>query len=302
MSKLIKLFTYLLAGIVGLALIAAIAIYLLSERKINQLYNAPNDAIAIPSDAASIERGKYLANNVTVCVDCHGANLAGGVVIDDPALGRIVAPNLTKGQQGIGGQRSDADLVRVIRYGVTKEGKSVRVMPSDDYYHLSDKDLGALVAYVRSLPATDSTLPPIEMKPLGRALTAFGQLDIYVADRIDQKKPRQKDAETLAALDKGKYLADISGCTGCHGAGLSGGQIPGAPPDYPKSSNLTPSGNLGKWSEAQFIATIRSGKTPEGKTLVDEMPWKNYRNMSDDELKAIYLYLKSVPAKPTGSR
>lgn len=302
MSKVIKFLTYLLAGVVILVLIAAIVIYILSERKINQSYSAPNDTIAIPNDAASIERGKYLAQNVSVCVDCHGANLAGGVVVDDPALGRIVAPNLTKGKQGIGGQRSDAELVRAIRYGVTKEGKSVRVMPSDDYYHLSDKDLGALVAYVRSLPATDSNLPAIAMGPLGRALTAFGQLDIYIADRIDHKKPRQKDGETLAALDKGKYLADISGCTGCHGPGLSGGQIPGAPPDYPKASNLTPSGNLGKWSEADFITTIRSGKTPEGKALVNEMPWKNYRNMSDDELKVIYLYLKSVPAKPTGNR
>ena len=204
MSKVIKFLTYLLAGVVILVLIAAIAIYILSERKINQSYSAPNDTIAISNDAASIERGKYLAQNVSVCVDCHGANLAGGVVVDDPALGRIVAPNLTKGKQGIGGQRSDAELVRAIRYGVTKEGKSVRVMPSDDYYHLSDKDLGALVAYVRSLPATDSNLPTIEMRPLGRALTAFGQLDIYIADRIDHKKPRQKDGETLTALDKGK--------------------------------------------------------------------------------------------------
>ena len=130
MSKVIKFLTYLLAGVVILVLIAAIAIYILSERKINQSYSAPNDTIAISNDAASIERGKYLAQNVSVCVDCHGANLAGGVVVDDPALGRIVAPNLTKGKQGIGGQRSDAELVRAIRYGVTKEGKSVRVMPS----------------------------------------------------------------------------------------------------------------------------------------------------------------------------
>jgi len=302
MPKIINFFLYLFACVVGLVVIATIAIYVLSERKINQTYSAPNDTIATPSDAVSIERGKYLASAVSVCVDCHGANLTGGVVVDDPALGRIVAPNLTRGKQGIGGQRSDAELVRAIRYGVTKESKSVRIMPSDDYYHLSDKDLGALVAYVRSLPATDNNLPATEIRPLGRVLTALSQLDIYIADRIDTKKPRQKDMETLAALDKGKYLADISGCTGCHGPGLSGGAIPGAPPDYPQAANLTPSGNLGKWSESDFITTIRTGKTPEGKALVNEMPWKNYRNMSDNELKVIYLYLKSVPAKPTGNR
>jgi mono/diheme cytochrome c family protein len=302
MSKIFKILLYLVSALLLLVIVGAIAIYGLSERKINQTYSTPTDNIAIPADAASIARGKYLASTVSVCVDCHGANMAGAVPVDDPDLGRIVATNLTKGKQGIGNLRSDAELARAIRYGVSKEGKSLRIMPSDDYYNLSDKDLGAIVAYVRSLPPTDSTLPENEFRPLGRILTALGQLDIFVADRIDQKKPRQKDADNLSALDKGRYLADISGCTGCHGPGLSGGQIPGAPPDFPKAVNITPAGNFGKWSEADFINTIRTGKSPEGKVLSEEMPWKSYRNMSDDELKAIYLFIKSVPPKPFGNR
>jgi mono/diheme cytochrome c family protein len=97
-------------------------------------------------------------------------------------------------------------------------------------------------------------------------------------------------------------LADIAGCTGCHGPGLPGGPIPGAPPDFPKALNLTPGGEVAAWSEVDFIKTLRSGVTPSGHQLVDEMPWKTYRNMTDDELKAVWLFVKSAPAKPFGNR
>ena len=84
-----------------LALLLAVGIYFRSEMIINQTYAAATDEIAIATDAAILARGEHLANYVSVCVDCHGANLEGVVVVDDPALGRIVAPNLTTGQGGV---------------------------------------------------------------------------------------------------------------------------------------------------------------------------------------------------------
>jgi hypothetical protein len=100
----------------------------------------------------------------------------------------------------------------------------------------------------------------------------------------------------------GKYLADIAGCTGCHRPGLSGGPIPAAPPDFPEAANLTPSGELVGWTEEMFITTIRTGVKPSGTPLKEQMPSKYFALMSDDELKAIWMFLQSVPAKAAGTR
>lgn len=102
--------------------------------------------------------------------------------------------------------------------------------------------------------------------------------------------------------DYGHYLANGAGCTGCHGPGLAGGKIPSGPPDWPLAANLTPSGEVGKWSETDFINTIRTGVNPAGKTLDQVMPWFRYRDMTDDDLKALWQYIKAVPAKPAGTR
>ncbi len=100
----------------------------------------------------------------------------------------------------------------------------------------------------------------------------------------------------------GKYLAGAAGCFGCHRDGLSGGEIPDTPPGlFPPAMNLTPSGEVGFWSEADFIKTIRTGKNPGGHPLLDPMSWKTYANMTDDELRAIYAYIKTVPPRTAGT-
>lgn len=285
-----------------LALLLAAGIYFRSEMIINQTYAASTDEIAIATDAAVIARGEHLANYVSVCVDCHGAKLEGGIVVDDPALGRIVAPNLTTGQGGVGGELTDADFVRVLRYGILPDGRSAQVMPSDDYQYLSDADLAAIIAYVRSVPPQDNTLPANAIRPLGRTLLTFGQLPILMAERVNTQLDPPATVEASVSLEYGQYLGRIAGCTGCHGPGLSGGPIPAAPPDWPQAANLTPSGEVGEWTEADFINTIRTGVNPAGKTLVKEMPWFRYRSMTDDELKALWLFIQSVPAKEFGNR
>ena len=302
MGNVLKWIGIVFGVLVALMVVAALGIFIASENVLNKTYFAPAASIAVPTDAAALERGKHLATSVSDCVGCHGANLAGGSVIDSPQLGRIVAPNLTRGKNGFGAQLSDADFARAIRYGVLPRGKSVRVMPADDYNHLSDADLGALIAYVKSVPPVDGNLPPTEFKPLGRILFATGQLPIMIAARIDFKTDQPKTVASGVTLEYGKYLADIAGCTGCRGPGLSGGPIPGTPPDFPKALNLTPGGEVVAWSEADFIKTLRTGVSPSGHQLADQMPWKTYRNMTDDELKAIWLFVKSAPAKPFGNR
>jgi len=291
-----------LGALILLALLAGLALYGLSEWRLAKRYDAPRDEVRIPDDEAAVDRGAYLASTVSVCVDCHGPDLGGQVVVDDPGLGRIVAPNLTTGEGGLGSDRSDEELVRAIRYGVGPDDKALMVMPSDDYHHLTDEDLGALVAYLRSLPPVDQTLPAKTLRPFGRLLLALGQLDVFPAARIDMGLRPPAELQPEVSKDYGLYLANIAGCTGCHGPGLSGGTIPGAPPDFPPAANLTPSGELGAWDFADFRDTLRTGKTPKGRALSEQMPWKSYAKMSDQELRAIWLFVSSVPAKDAGKR
>lgn len=301
-NKLLKWIGIAVGVLIGLLIIAFAIIYIQSEAVLNKRYTVQIREIPIPTDEAALERGQHLVTAASVCIDCHGENLGGGIVVDDPALGRIVAPNLTRGRNGVGNERNDNDFVVAIRYGVLPDGRSVRVMPADDYTHLSDPDLGAIIAYIRSLPPVDSDLPPSEIRLLGRILLATGQLPIMIAERIDLEQAGGEEITAGVTLDYGRYLADASGCTGCHGPGLSGGPIPGAPPDWPLAANLTPSGSVGEWSEADFIQTIRTGVNPAGKQLVEEMPWQNYSKMTDAELQALWLFVSSVPPKPEGSR
>src|SRR5262245_21657828 len=123
-----------LLGALGVLLLVGVAgLYLVSEMKLRQTYPAPPVELALPDQPAALERGQHLVTAVSVCVDCHGENFAGGFIVDDPALGRLVAPNLTRGRNGLGNELSDADMLRAIRYGVKPNGASVKVMPSDDY-------------------------------------------------------------------------------------------------------------------------------------------------------------------------
>lgn len=290
-----------LGGLSVLLILTAVGLYARSQAVVAQTYRAPDDKLIINNDATSIERGRYLANYVSVCVDCHGDKMQGSVVIDDPALGRVVAPNLTTGRGGRGDQLSDADWVRVVRYGILPDGTSAKVMPSNDYQHLSDSDLAAIIAYVRSLPPQDSDLPQPTLGPLGRVLLATGQLPILMADRVNAQTQRAEITPSVS-VEYGQYLANIAGCTGCHGPGLSGGPIPAAPPEWPLAANLTPSGAVGQWSEADFIKTIRTGLNPAGQALDVTMPWPRYGNMTDDDLKALWAFIRTVPAKPAGNR
>ncbi|MEZ4862065.1 MAG: cytochrome c [Caldilineaceae bacterium] len=302
MKRFFRWLGIIIGALAVIALLLAIGIYFRSEALVNKSYTAPTAMVTVATDAAALARGEHLANYVSVCVDCHGANLEGGIVVDDPALGRIVAPNLTGGAGGVGGQRSDADLIRVLRHGILADGRSAKIMPSDDYQYLSDADLAAIIAYVRSAPPQDNALPPTVLRPLGRILLALGQLPILIAERTDAQLEQPAMVEASVSVDYGQYLARIAGCVGCHGPGLSGGAIPAAPPDWPQAANLTPGGDVGQWTEADFLNTIRSGVNPAGKTLAQEMPWFRYRSMTDEELKAIWLFIQSVPAKEFGNR
>jgi len=135
--------------LIGLLLIALVAVYLISNSRMSKTYQITAEPITIPSDAASIERGKHLATSIGQCVDCHGDNLAGKEFLNAPGIIRAYSANLTSGEGGAGKTFSDADWVRALRHGVGADGKPLLIMPAQGFNALSAEDLGALIAYLK---------------------------------------------------------------------------------------------------------------------------------------------------------
>lgn len=300
MKKALKWIGIVVGGLVGLLIVAVVVLYVVSSFRINATYDdIQAESIEIPTDEESIAWGEHVFA-IRGCVDCHTDNLGGAPFIEDPAMGSLQASNLTSGNGGIANEYTTEDWVRAIRHGVGPDGKPLLFMPSHEFYFLSDEDLGAMIAYIKSVPPVDNDLPENSVGPLGRALFLAGEFPLLPVELIDHDAPRP-EPEPGVTLEYGEYLA--VGCTGCHGPGFSGGPIPGVPPEWPPAANITPGGNPGNWTEAEFIETMRTGLTPEGKQLNAEyMPWPNFAQMTDEELQALWLYLQSLPAKATGNR
>jgi mono/diheme cytochrome c family protein len=139
----------------------------------------------------------------------------------------------------------------------------------------------------------DRELGTSHLGPLGRALYATGKLPFIPAERIDHTAAARPAPPAGATREYGQYLVNVGGCRGCHGPNLEGGPSP--EPGAPAAANITPAGPIGRWSEADFIRAIRTGTRPDGSKLKDFMPWRSMTGHTEDELHAIWLYLRTVP-------
>jgi mono/diheme cytochrome c family protein len=291
-------------GALGLALLAGVAVAAgmrLAERKMQRQLVLQVADVPLREDAASVERGRYLFAS-RGCVDCHGANGAGRTFIDDPNGMLVRGPNLTPGaHNAVQGYRS-IDWVRIVRHGVKRDGRPALVMPSEDYNRLTDEDLAALVAHVRQLPPVDGEPGAVRLPPPVKLLYALGVVqDAY--EKIDHRLPPQQPVVEGVTPAHGAYVANM--CLGCHGPGLSGGRIPGGPPDWPAASNLT-SGEgsvMPRYASAeQFRRMLATGKRPDGTAVSPVMPFGSLQAMSATDADALYLYLKALPPRPAGGR
>ena len=316
------------AALAILIVVALVAIYFKSQARLTRIYDVPEETVAIPTDPASIANGQHIFR-FRGCEACHseggylevsGADSAtqptlhqtsqdiphmeGNVYLDDPALGKVVASNLTAGEGGVGGEYTDRDWVRAIRHGVRPAGTPLLFMPSTEFYLLSDADLGAVIAYIKSAPAVDHELPPSSVSWTGRiVMTLVPTITFIPAELIPHDAPRPAPPEPGITPEYGEYLTPS--CKVCHGITMSGGPIPGFPSSWPPAANLTfgPGSVLPNWTEAGFMNTLRTGVTPEGRKLRSQyMPWGSYKYMSDDELKAVWIYLQSLPRLEYGNR
>jgi mono/diheme cytochrome c family protein len=299
--KILKWIGIVLGSLVGLLVLAFVVLYVFGTVKWNRLhgtYDVPAESISVLTDQASIARGEHVAT-IRMCRHCHLEDLSGQAA-GVPIMLTLSVPNLTAGAGGVGAVNTDADWVRAIRHGVGHDSRGLVLMPSSTWYYLSDEDLGALITYLKSLPPVDNELPKTDLGPVGRVMLTLGQLPPEIVPNvisIDHDGPRPVAPEPGVTVEYGKYLSTT--CALCHGSNFNGKTISEGGPKY-LAPNLTPGGEVAFWSEEQFIATLRTGITPGGKQLKDVMPWKYFGQMTDDELKAVWMYLQSLPALEQG--
>lgn len=139
LAKILKWIGIVLGGLIGLAAVIILTLFIMGNARLHKRYTVEPETVVIPTDAAAIQEGQRRVTSM--CTHCHGEDLAGKIILDDPSVGYVAASNLTPGKGGAGSEFSDADWVLALRHGVDPEGRALLAMPSGSYYYLSDYDL-----------------------------------------------------------------------------------------------------------------------------------------------------------------
>lgn len=277
----------------GLALLAAVTFGVgvwLGERKAERRVTVDVKPVSWRTDAEALQRGKYLYDS-RGCMECHGVDGRGKVVLRDDNGMYVRSPNLTAGNAQVA-EYEPADWVLAIRHGVSPTGRPLLIMPSEDYNQLSDEDLSALVGYIRTLPALPGGSGEVQLPSLVWAMYGFGLMRDAAA-KIDHTLPPPPAQAPTATAAYGAYV--VNSCIGCHGANLAGGKIPGAPPDWPPAADLRPGQTMDRYDTAErFVAMMRSGKRPDGSEVSRVMPFDSLSRMSDTDLTALWLHLREL--------
>jgi cytochrome c553 len=282
LKKFLKWSGFVVAGFAALACIAGAFVFFASERALNRQYTVVDDRpLTITGDAAGVAAGRHVAQ-LAGCMHCHGDELNGGLVDDIPRLVRLVAPNISV----LLPEYSDAQLATLLRKGVKRDGSSVLFMPSEMYRHMTDEELGQLIAYLRTFPATaEGVQEKTQVRIIGRVLLAAGKF-----------KPSALAIETLPEpantfdagdpLSRGRHLT-MTFCSECHGQNLEGFAPINAPP----------LGVVKGYSIEAFSTLMRDGVAPGDRPLKLMGPTSRARfsGFTPDEVAAVHAYLQSRP-------
>ncbi|HRH43718.1 MAG TPA: c-type cytochrome [Pyrinomonadaceae bacterium] len=318
MKKLLKI----LAVIIFL-LVAGVAIFLTYIVKFKP--NIPIEEVKIEYTPERIERGKYLANNVTQCIDCHstrdwskysgppipGTEGKGGEIFDEKIgfPGKYYAANITPAHLK---DWSDGELFRAITAGVSKDGRPLfPIMPYPYFGKMDREDIYSIIAYIRSLPPVQNEIPPSQSNfPMS--------IIIHIIPSKPEFSSRPSPTDKVAY---GKYLATSASCIECHTPfqkgqiieeqAFSGGRYFPMPGGLIASANITPDKEtgIGSWDENAFIERFKMFDKTNGNNISDNvkegdfnsiMPWQKYAGMSREDLSAIFAYLKTV--KPISNK
>lgn len=275
----------LLTGVaIGLAIVA---VALLGgrwwlDRRVQELlarrYDVPLTDVAVPTDSASLAEGEKQAW-LHGCHGCHDAELQGKVFVDEPSVMRVVAPSVTEKIASY----SDAELARLIRHGVKRDGTGVAGMPSATFYHLSDTDVGRIIAHLRAAPRVATALPATELYLFAKLAMLKGEFAPDAAT-MDHRGPRLGDRSDTSRAWRGEYLARTI-CAECHGPTLHGKLE--APP-LPRAMG---------YSAAEFVSLMLDGRSRDGRDL--QLMGRTARNrfvrFNKEEIADIYGYLMAMP-------
>ena len=296
-------------GIILLFLILGLTITVMSRQ--NMTYERPYPAIKASTDSTIIARGKYLVFGAAHCADCHGPRnsdslytagldvpLSGGFTFDLP-FGNIYAKNITSDMETGIGKRTDAEIARILRYGVHANGKAViDFMP---FHNTSDEDLTAIISYLRTQKPVHNKVPEHSLNVMGKVVNAF----MIEPVGPDGEVPVSMKPDTTAIY--GSYLAkSVANCYGCHtnrsntGAFTGIAYAGGLEIDGLITPNLTTdsSSRIFGWSQKNFLDRFRMGKLVKA----SPMPWNSFKRMSDNDIKAIYNFLRTLKPVKMGAK
>lgn len=277
--------------------------------------STPYPDVAASTDSAVIERGRYIVRVAAPCAACHGdpsqraayasgadVPLVGGFTFDIPP-GQFRTRNLTSDAETGLGNVSDKAIARALRFGVGHDGRAL--LPFMEMQGLADDDLRAVVSYLRTQPAVRNPIPPHRYTLLGKVIRATA-----LSKPVGPSATPLAQSPRGASIETGHYLVEsVALCWACHTersqmTGALKGPRFGGTTGFTESDDLThtwsppnitsdpETGRLGKMNEDQFVARFRQGRVIPG----SPMPWQAFSRMSEEDLRAIYRYLKSVPA------
>lgn len=268
-------------GILGLAAVAAGGYWWLGRRALAVIATpfviAP-DTVVIPDDSASVVEGERLAW-LHGCHGCHGDSLQGKVFVDEPRVIRLIAPNVTQAIRSY----DDAELVRLIRHGVKRDGTAAFAMPSAGFYHLSDADVGRIVAHLRATPVRGDTWPPTEIRLFTKVALVRGEVPTD-AGTMDHRAARLgADADT-SQVALGRYRASAI-CSECHGVTLRG------------QDNAPALVQALGYTLPQFTSLMLDGRARDGRDigLMGTTARRRFRRLTTREIEGIWYYLRNLP-------
>ncbi len=292
LKKTLKWIGIVFGSLVGIVLIIGGGLYYQGSKNIDQVFAVADNRLLmeIPADSAAVAEGRRLVVS-RGCTECHGADLSGKLMINSPAMATLAPANLTAGKGGIGKEYQDKDWIRAIRHGLNRQGRALAIMPAVEYSHINNTQLGAIIAYLKQLAPVDNELPERRFGPVFHLLNNFND-ELLPGRIVAHDQERSADISPGITIAYGEYLGTM--CQGCHGPTLAGGIVAGAP-GSPPSANITPDPNhgIGSWDEADFFRALRSYTRPDGSEISKGMP-EFVGKMSDEELKALWLYLQSI--------
>ncbi|MDX1556953.1 MAG: c-type cytochrome [Xanthomonadales bacterium] len=282
---ILKWIGIVLGGILALVAVAATIVYIDIGEDLDRTFEIVGTAVEVPESESMIEEGGRLAKLRGCNGGCHGDGSRGQVFFELPGGSQVVAPNVVRAAQ----EWPTEDFERVVRHGVRPDGTSVIIaMPSAMLYHLSDEDLGAIIAFLRSLDPGAEALPPSRINLPGRVMMAYYRHlaeTLLAAEEIDHDAPRPSPV-SRDPLERGEYLAK-SVCSECHGPDLRG------VPEFDMPDLVVAM----SYPREDFRALMRTGEALGDREvgLMAQVAESRFSHFTDQEIDDLHAFLQTLP-------